>query len=316
MIVIMWCSGENSKTRLSHMLLSVGMSFIVVVVALLWHLPKQETAQGRTITDDGSIRLLLPEDVEIGPVELSQNVPVWHEEVCCGMKKRWLIPILLELQSLSVAIGSGMTFKFWPLFFEKDFDLGYIHVCMITAITWISISLFNLLCPRMVKLVGNGATTYVGLCFTATSLLLFIGLVRMPLIPTIVCVVLRNGIMNAGSPLNDSIVLNAIPRKHRAKWGSIESLSRATWAGSAFIGGMLNDSYDYRTAFTVTALIHVCAGVFYVIAIYPTVRREETVQDGDGVEEGEPEMQFACGTEIEEVRLTCSSTNSDGGACS
>lgn len=266
---------DGQKLRLSHLLLTVGMTLFTFAAALFWTpLPDIVLEQQRGLLDttDGSAA---PE----GSNETSRQVPVWHEEMCCGLKKKWLIPIFIESENLFVAIGSGMTFKFWPLFFEKDFHLDYLSICVITFLTWVSIASCNLFVPHLATYFKNTATTYLFLFFTGVSLLFIIGLVHMPLIPTVTLVILRNGIMNAGGPLIDSVVLNAVPAKHRAKWGSIQSLTRATWSGSAFIGGIFSDKYDYRVAFTVTAIVHTCAGIFNIFAVFPTIKRQErTIQ--------------------------------------
>eukprot|EP00397_Hematodinium_sp_SG-2012_P008524 GEMP01008586.1.p1 GENE.GEMP01008586.1~~GEMP01008586.1.p1 ORF type:complete len:494 (+),score=41.11 GEMP01008586.1:134-1615(+) len=315
-IAIIAANGSEDKMKresvlwMCHLILTVGMALFFLGVPLLWILPMTKTSDGReqSMPSGHSRELLLQSDDTqenereeesaegIGDVE--EEVPVWHEELFCGIKKKWLIPMALEFMSFAIAIGSGMTFKFWPLFFEKDFNLNFLHISLIMSLTWASIICCTLSVPRLVKLINNTATTYLCLYCTGVALLFIIGRVVMPLKLTVFMVVLRNGIMNAGSPLTTSIVLNAVAPQHRAKWGAIASLTRATWAGSAFVGGMLSDHYDYRFAFTITAIIHVCAGIFFMLAIYPTIKRTTVVprQNSDERDEETQEMHLAAGT--------------------
>uniref|UniRef100_A0A7S2LTQ7 Major facilitator superfamily (MFS) profile domain-containing protein n=1 Tax=Zooxanthella nutricula TaxID=1333877 RepID=A0A7S2LTQ7_9DINO len=78
-------------------------------------------------------------------------------------------------------------------------------------------------------------------------------------------VLLRNAVMNSGGPLIQATILELVPTHHQGKWSSVASLRRMTWSGSAFIGGMLSDSHDYRYAFFITACVHTGAGVLLLV---------------------------------------------------
>mmetsp|Transcript_20430 Transcript_20430/g.49696 ORF Transcript_20430/g.49696 Transcript_20430/m.49696 type:complete len:152 (+) Transcript_20430:85-540(+) len=47
-----------------------------------------------------------------------------------------------------------------------------------------------------------------------------------------------------------------------------------TWAGSAFIGGRLADSHDYRFTFMITALIYLFALILYTPLVFLVPRNE------------------------------------------
>merc|ERR1712060_808685 len=81
------------------------------------------------------------------------------------------------------------------------------------------------------------------------SFLFIISRTNLPVAFTVVLVIVRNAVMNSSSPLLQSMIMDMVPKEHRGKWNSIASLRRMSWSGSAFVGGSLSDSHDYRYAF-------------------------------------------------------------------
>jgi len=178
-------------------------------------------------------------------------------------RRRWVVALLVEFSSLITAIGSGMTFKYWPLFFKGDFGFSPAGVCAMQLAIWAAIAASAQIAPKVARKVGRAPTCLL-LHVGGVALLFWISLTTMPALFTVPLVLLRNATMNAVSPLLISIVMDMVPQQHRGKWSSIASLRRMTWSGSAFVGGMLSDSHDYRFAFFATACVHSVAGVVLI----------------------------------------------------
>mmetsp|Transcript_83329 Transcript_83329/g.258773 ORF Transcript_83329/g.258773 Transcript_83329/m.258773 type:complete len:444 (+) Transcript_83329:109-1440(+) len=185
-------------------------------------------------------------------------------------RQRWLVAVLVEFSSLVTAIGSGMTFKYWPLFFVRDFGFSPSGVAALQLAIWAAIAASAQIAPKMARKVGR-APTILLLHVIGTAMLFCISLSTMPALFTAPLVLLRNAVMNGATPLIQSIVMDTVPQRHRGKWSSIASLRRVTWSGSAFVGGLLSDSHDYRFAFFATACVHSAAGVVLlaVVALRP-----------------------------------------------
>jgi len=270
-------ASPTDTLRLSHLLLTIGMCSFFLVLPLFWmfRFPQSGQEHGTQLLSDSMSRLSvvggLGNDVEAGTM-----VSEWHTETICGWKKRWVIPAFIELMNLVIACGSGMTFKFWPLFFEKDFDLSYLQISVISCLTWVSIVGFNLVVPKVTERLSS-ATTFLLVLSLSTILMFIVSQVHMPVVLTAILVVLQSGLLFASGPLNDGVVLSAVPSRHRAKWGAIQSVTRASWAGSSFLGGYIIDNCGYRTAFMITAWIHFGALLFNAILIFPTVRKKKRV---------------------------------------
>jgi len=185
-------------------------------------------------------------------------------------RRRWTIALLVEISSLITAVGSGMTFKYWPLFFKGDFGFSPTGVCAMQLAIWAAIAASAQIAPKIAQKVGRAPTCFL-LHASGVALLFLISLTSMPALFTVPLVLLRNATMNAASPLVQSIIMDMVPQQHRGKWSSIASLRRMTWSGSAFVGGLLSDSHDYRFAFFATACVHSVAGVVLlgVVAFRP-----------------------------------------------
>ena len=84
--------------------------------------------------------------------------------------------------------------------------------------------------------------------------------------------VARTALMNGTKALTRSIVMDSVPKEARAKWNSLESVTGATWAGSAVIGGLLVDRYGFLLNNLVTAALQFASTLplFLVLGLVPT----------------------------------------------
>mmetsp|Transcript_86471 Transcript_86471/g.269078 ORF Transcript_86471/g.269078 Transcript_86471/m.269078 type:complete len:188 (-) Transcript_86471:110-673(-) len=171
-----------------------------------------------------------------------------------------LVAVLLEICSVCTTLGSGMTFKFWPLFFKGDFGFSPAGVCAVQFMTWLSVAACAQVMPLVARRIGRLPTVIMSF-YIGTGLLFLISR-KAPVVPTLLMVLVRNAVMNGGTPIIQAVVVDMVPQQHRGKWGAIASLKRSSWSGSAFVGGELSDSHDYRFAFFITACVHSGAGLF------------------------------------------------------
>lgn len=196
-------------------------------------------------------------DAGASPVGVA-SIPRW---------KRWFAALLLEIGGLLTAVGSGMTFKFWPLFFKGDYGFSPAAVCAVQCIIWAAIAMAAQLSPQVAQCCGSRTRSTVLTHYVGTALLFIISF-GGPAIFILPLVVLRNAVMNSNVPIVQSMIMDLVPSEHRGKWSGIASLRRLTWSGSAFLGGWLSDSHNYRFAFFITACFHSLSGIF-VICLLP-----------------------------------------------
>mmetsp|Transcript_2307 Transcript_2307/g.4932 ORF Transcript_2307/g.4932 Transcript_2307/m.4932 type:complete len:547 (-) Transcript_2307:50-1690(-) len=206
--------------------------------------------------------------------------PTEEEEDCDDalQKRRKLIPIILCLQSCVFALGSGMTVKFFPLFFKEEVGMSPSQVQIIYVLVPITMVLFSGVGEKISSTGFGRVQTMILLNSLGVSCLFAMVFAKKyldshPLI-LVPVYVLRTALMNSTYPLNESILMDFVPKNERARWKSLDSVVSFGWCGSAALGGWLTDKYDYTFTFLITAIIQ-SVGVFCFFALVPLVPRKE-----------------------------------------
>ena len=172
--------------------------------------------------------------------------------VCFCVRVAHIAP-LVALSDLIAMIGSGMTVKFFALFFWKDLGLRPIMVSAVFVAGPIGIAAFAQLAQRTSTCIGRVQTT---LCAEGCGVSLLVALAFLHRKEAVLPVyLLRTWLMNCCTGLNKSVLNDYVPKRNRAKWNSLESLNFFSWSGSALLGGVLVDQFGYRFTFLVTAAL-------------------------------------------------------------
>ena len=193
-------------------------------------------------------------------------------------RRQKLIPIILCLQSLVFALGSGMTIKFFPLFFKEEVGMSPSQVQLIYVLVPLSMVAFSGVGEKisstgfgrvqtMVLLNSMGVFCLYAMVFCKH----YLDSNPLALVPIYV---LRTALMNCTYPLNESILMDYVPKNERARWKSLDSVVSFGWCGSAALGGWLSDKYDYTFTFLITAIIQTI-GILCFFPLIPLVPRKE-----------------------------------------
>jgi MFS family permease len=113
--------------------------------------------------------------------------------------------------------------------------------------------------------------------------------------------VMRTSLMNASYPLQESILMDFVPKDERARWKSLDSVAAFGWCGSAALGGWLSDRFDYTYTFLITAILQ-SVGIAVWSLLLPLVPRTEGRSSLREEEEEE---------EAEDIRTTTSPSSSE-----
>ena len=202
----------------------------------------------------------------------------------------WLVPGTLFVASIFFALGSGMTVKFFPLFFAADLRLSPVVVQLIFVAMPAVIAATSSLGWRMARCIGRIETILL-LKSLSILMLVAIGLIgaalrggwlvcvdqvsRTALVALVVVLFLvRSGLANCTEPLSTSISMDFVPSSARARWASLSIVVQACWSSSAMVGGLLADRFGYAFAFLLTAGFHV-VGTLLQATLISIVPREE-----------------------------------------
>jgi MFS family permease len=195
-------------------------------------------------------------------------------------RQRW-IPYIVFAQGLIFALGSGMTVKFFPLFFKDEVGMSPSQVQIIYTCVPFVMVISSAICSKIAVGFGRVQTTLLFSCFGVLLLFCmvffksYLDLHPFLLVPIYV---LRTSFMNASYPLQESILMDFVPKEERARWKSLDSVATFGWCGSAAFGGWLADRYDYTYTFLITAIIQT-VGIGVWIFLLPLVPRQEGTRD-------------------------------------
>lgn len=195
---------------------------------------------------------------------MSQNPRDYSEhsyEKVLGIPKHVLVPGLAMVFNLFIMMGGGIALKFFPIFYHEEYDLSEMLVCLIMAGYWLTTALGSYIAAFLSKIAPRAVLVLGTQCIGST--LMFLYVLTKPLSWNLAIFELRPIINNAHFALNTALTMEYALPQHRGKWASVGSLNRATFAGSALVGGLLTDEYSFRLAFTVTGCILVCGLVIY-----------------------------------------------------
>jgi MFS family permease len=234
------------------------------------------------------------------------------------------------LTDIILGLASGMTIKFFPLFFKNECGLTVSGVQGVYIATYLVMAAFAEVARRAATRVGRTQTILAcALCGVSLLVVMAVlgrfdvgwaevrtadGTVRRvethPLwrawyviVPVYVA---RTAIMNCCRGLRKSIVMDYVSKKDRGKWNALDGVTKLGWSGSAFLGGWLVDNYGYEYAFVATAVLQAIASSVWLLLI-PLVPIEGRLQPIEGrlqASAEDPGERGECGVGREADALT------------
>lgn len=204
-------------------------------------------------------------------------------------RQKW-VPYIVFSQGLIFAMGSGMTVKFFPLFFKDEVGMSPSQVQIIYVIVPFVMVIASTFCT---KLAGAGfGRVQTMLLFSCLGISLLYSMVVFKsyldhhpflLVPIYV---LRTSLMNASYPIQESILMDFVPKEERARWKSLDSVASFGWCGSAALGGWLADKYDYTYTFLITAMLQSIGAAVWCLLLPLVPRQEGDRSEGGDLQEG------------------------------
>ena len=200
---------------------------------------------------------------------------------------------MIAVADIIAKVGAGLSVRFLPLYMWQHLSLRPLPVCLVLAAAELGGAAWVIIAQRLSVWIGRIQTILL-VKSSAICCLVAIALLPEPyqLAASIVPLyLLRTWLMNSPLALSKSVLNDYIPKKHRAKWASLEAVNTSTWAGSAVLGGFIADCaaaapppsnassafgasieaadsppahYCYRRVFLITAALQALGLAFYV----------------------------------------------------
>eukprot|EP01065_Artemidia_motanka_P036467 TRINITY_DN4439_c0_g1_i1.p1 TRINITY_DN4439_c0_g1~~TRINITY_DN4439_c0_g1_i1.p1 ORF type:complete len:509 (+),score=106.36 TRINITY_DN4439_c0_g1_i1:59-1585(+) len=213
-------------------------------------------------------------------LEVHEDEAVTGHEVEQALQggKSWItreqVPFVLLTVDFVTAVGSGMTVKFFPLFWKEDVGLSPASVQLIYFVAPLGIAVLSTVAQRSSKLLGRPLACFV-MRVVSVSFLVALVVLRhtLPAVPLCAIYIIRTSLANASYPLEESILMDFVPRESRARWKGLQEIAVFGWCGSAALGGWIGDHYGYAHTFIITAIVQF-AGVVPMLLLVPVVPAE------------------------------------------
>ncbi|RLN98068.1 hypothetical protein BBJ28_00008477 [Nothophytophthora sp. Chile5] len=197
------------------------------------------------------------------------RAPVRPASACCGVLDAAHAPSLLFASDFIVSNGTGLVATFFPLFFFKEFALSPIHVQTLFALQPLGVALLSFLTQVASRVTGRMPMIVITRALGAISLLLMAFSRNVD--DQSVLFLAHGALMHCTEPLRRSLLMDFVPKSHRARWNSLEGLTAASWTGSAVLGGFIVEAHGYRVCFVVAVLVYAC-GLALEMALIPLTR--------------------------------------------
>ncbi|RLN52794.1 hypothetical protein BBJ29_000762 [Phytophthora kernoviae] len=231
-----------------------------------------------TAFQSSAMEALFADSVPMGQrsAPFTLKAPVRPVSACCGMLDAGHVPYLLFLSDFIVSNGMGLVTAFFPLFFLQEYSLSPVRVQTLFALQSLGVALLSFLAQMASSSTGRMPIVVITRVLGTLSLLLMA--VSHDVTDQSVLFLAHGAFMQCTDPLRRSVLMDFVPKSHRARWTSLAGLTAASWAGSAVLGGIIVDSYGYRLCFLVAALVYICGLALETILIPLTRHAAESVE--------------------------------------
>ena len=198
-----------------------------------------------------------PSAALLGADATAAQVAAARSQRACCLTTAHIAP-LVAIGDLLSMLGSGMTIKFFALFFWQGLGLEPVAVNAVYVAGPLGIAVSALLAQKLSLCIGRIQTCL--LCRgIGIGLLVAIAYVQSAAI-VLPLYLLRTWLMNCTAGLTKSVLNDYVAKANRGKWNSLESINLFGVARAA-LGGWLIDVIGYRHTFLITAALQLCAAV-------------------------------------------------------
>jgi len=210
------------------------------------------------------------EDAGLIPAAMGTVTSEYADDVLDNSDAAKRVPYVTIIADIISGFGSGMTIKFFPLFFKNELGLSPIHVNAIYVGLPIAMALGSQAAQVLRRRIGRAQTCIVYGYIGAAALAVMGQLSHYKSLyvwQILVPIYFLSSAQHCTRPLKKSILMDYVPKKTRARWNSIDSITRFGWSGSAVVGGYLVDRYSYTVTFTLTAIMQVIASSLFFLLV-------------------------------------------------
>jgi MFS family permease len=193
------------------------------------------------------------------------------------------IPVKIALADVTSGLASGMSIRYFPIFFCDNLRLTPVIVQVLYMASPLLQAALMKIAQRASKKYGRCKVAVLFKWTGISFMLLMVASYVRGLPVWLVCLmyVIRTSFMNSTGALTKSVLMDNIPQGERGKWSAMESVNSFSWSGSAALGGLLVGYEGIVFNFCVTACLQLL-GTLPLAALIATDKAEGATNESDG----------------------------------
>ncbi len=258
-LIMFLCIGNRWTIGHCSWVLTLSQLLSIPGLILLWYLTEDNITQANTTSS------IQHQDESNG----SSSVPSLKTYSSKQISEEIATEIALTISAceLIANLANGMCIRFFPVFFMDKLgmhpsSIQILYICnpvlgigMASLARYLSIKSSR--CSVCIILQSIGVFFFFSFIFTYQYTHTLHGEDPSTNSRIFICVlfVLRTIFLNSTQALTKSILMDVVPKEERGRWSSFESINTATWAGSAFLGGILCDRFCFEVNFYACAIL-------------------------------------------------------------
>lgn len=181
----------------------------------------------------------------------------------CHCKPNLAIPTLVTIADALSEIASGLSLRYFPIFFVEQLRLSPVQVQVLYMVTTFGSAIFKKIARCLARRYGPSRVSAAFQWMFVALLVFMVMFYKQGRPVLLVCTlyIFHASMMNSTSALSRSIVSDAVPKEDMGKWNALEPLHMLLWSGSALLGGILVCFYGVLLIFYVSAGIQLLASL-------------------------------------------------------
>ena len=250
------------------MTLLTAVCFIIAAIIPFTKISRQTIPQSRR-------RLFLSRKTKSAELEPSAKTHLQVEN-CSGtkgalpqkhIKNALLLYAKILIPGFIVGMGAGLTIPYLNLYFKNTFSMPDSLIAIIFSLGQVVTFIGMMSGPIIARRIGKECTIFFTQILSIPFILVLTYLHFIPAV--IVAFLIRQGLMNMSSPLNDNFALEIVPHEQQHLMNALKMLNwTGSWMVSARISGNMIDMYGFAPSFTLTAVLYaVSSSLFWLFFI-------------------------------------------------
>ena len=214
-------------------------------------------------------------------LDSSQDTEREDPTVCGCCLQSNAVPALISVANMLSGIASGISIRYFPVFFVNQLHLSPIFVQVLYLVTPLGQAIVNFISRRLARLCGASLITVL-LQWTFVAVLgsmLFCYEKGMSVWIVVGLYLGHAFLMNSTTALTQSILWSTVPDDKISKWTIAETLQLLLWSLGAGAGGYLVKTRGFLVCFAATATLQLLASVpvIFLCCVGPSRQRVNAI---------------------------------------